>query len=165
MKAKWTMVLILAFALLFVPGASYASEVVPTMTAEQAYDAGYSKGAEFYSEDPSFEDEDDALDAYITSDIFDKDQYDEVRLAGRLSDFEDGFVDGYEDAKKGDVKTDYADTIGKSMGSTAALNDFYEGNDSDWTAALPSERTISRAFNLDRMSEDRKSTRLNSSHH
>ena len=154
MKAKWTMVLILAFALLFVPGASYASEVVPTMTAEQAYDAGYSKGAEFYSEDPSFEDEDDALDAYITSDIFDKDQYDEVRLAGRLSDFEDGFVDGYEDAKKGDVKTDYADTIGKSMGSTAALNDFYEGNDSDWTAALPSERTISRAFNLDRMSDD-----------
>lgn len=155
MKAKWTMVLILAFALLVLPGTVFAGQVeVSVITADEAYDVGYSKGAEFYGIDPSFEDEDDALDAYITSDIFDEDQYDEIRLAGRLGDFEEGFVEGYEDARKGDVKVNYADALGKSMGKTAALNDFYGGRDSDWVDALPSDRTISRAFNLDQMSED-----------
>ena len=144
MKAKWTMVLILAFALLVLPGSVFATS---TSDTDPDYTLGYASGQSFYSEFPEYEDEDDAYVEFLRN--ADYGLPDEVVSE---SSFRRGFMDGYYDARRGDVKVNFADSIGKSMGQTAALDDFYSGRDSDWADALPSDRTISRQFNLDRMS-------------
>jgi hypothetical protein len=145
MKAKWTMILLLAFALLIVPGAVFATNVNPDFAL------GYSEGQSFYNEYPEYEDEGKAYLDYIRNpDYLIPEEVEDV------TSFERGFLDGYYDARRGDVEVNYADELGKSAGSTAALNDFYEGGDSDWAGALPSDRTISRTYNLDRMSSEYK---------
>jgi len=152
MKDKWYILFALVLVLLIIPGEILASD--PSIDPQQAFDAGYAKGIEFFELDSTYADEEDALDAYPASDIFDAVQWNEMIIAGRLSDFQDGFLDGYEAARKGEIKTDYAEALGESEGKTAALNDFYEGKDSNWDKAMPSDRTISKNYDLDRMSND-----------
>ncbi len=146
-KKKLAVIMTIIFTLLISGGA---------MAAEEDYGFGYDEGQSYYSVDPSFEDGEDALEEYLDY-IADEDPdtYDRIDELGSVSlrDFEDGFVEGYEDAKEGDVSTADADGLGESLGRTYALTDYYGGDDSDWNDALPSDRTISRMFDLDRMSD------------
>jgi len=124
--------------------------------AQADYDFGYDEGKRFFGIDSSFDDGDDAFDEYLD---FIEDEYpDTFEKVEDLNnpafrDFEDGFVDGYEDARDKGVSTPDAITLGQSLGRTYALRDYYDGNDSDWRDALPSDRTISRMFDLDRMTD------------
>ncbi|HZK00886.1 MAG TPA: S-layer homology domain-containing protein, partial [Tissierellaceae bacterium] len=136
---KRIMVLTVILALLIIPGTAFA-------TVED-YDLGISEGKDFYSKDPSFSDYDDAYLEYARSD-----RYDEIR--GDItdsSDFRRGFKKGYEDASKDDVEENYGESLGKSLGKTSALEDFQNRRDSDWKKAIPSDKNISRMYNLDEL--------------
>ncbi len=149
-RIKFAIILTLVMTLLL-SGGAFASEVEQV----DGYDFGYSEGGKYYDVDPSFDDGADALDEYYDYiQDEDSDTYEKIDGLGSvtLRDFEDGFVEGYEDAKSSDVDTADAKSLGESLGRTYALNDYYDGKDSDWTDALPSDRSISRMYELDRMS-------------
>jgi hypothetical protein len=150
MKAKWTMVLILAFALLVLPGAVYATEVEEPEI--DLYDAGYQEGTGFYSEYPDFNDGEEAYDEFLDLVLADDYETSNTEILTE-SDFIDGFEDGYEDAQLGNVDLNFAKELGESEGRTAALNDFYQGRNADFEDAMPSDRTILRDYDLDRMDD------------
>ena len=123
--------------------------------AQADYDFGYDEGKRFFGIDSSFDDGDDAFDEYLDYiEDDDPELYDEIDSLGRSSynDFQEGFIEGYNDAMEAGISVADASSLGESLGRTYALEDFYSGRDSDWRDALPSDRTISRMFDLDRMS-------------
>src|SRR5690554_1495594 len=125
------------------------------LAAQADYDFGYDEGKRFFGIDSSFDDGDDAFDEYLDYiEDDDPELYDEIDSLGRSSynDFQEGFIEGYNDAMEAGISVADASSLGESLGRTAALTDYYDGNDSDWREALPSDRNISRMFDLDRMS-------------
>jgi len=125
------------------------------LAAQADYDFGYDEGKRFFGIDSSFDDGDDAFDEYLDYiEDDDPELYDEIDSLGRSSynDFQEGFIEGYNDAMEAGISVADASSLGESLGRTAALTDYYDGNDSDWRDALPSDRNISRMFDLDRMS-------------
>ncbi|WP_422487181.1 S-layer homology domain-containing protein [Gudongella sp. DL1XJH-153] len=146
-RIKFAIVLTLVLTLLL-SGVAYAAQV--------DYDFGYDEGVSFYSIDSSFESGRSAFRDYrdYIRDA-DPETYDEIStLNGEAyADFEEGFIKGYEAAMGGLADVDYAEELGKRLGETYALTDYYEDNDFDWEDALPSDRTISRMFDLDKMDE------------
>jgi len=151
-RTKLTIVMTIVITLLL-SGGALATEVESDVNG---YDFGYDQGQSYYSVDPSYEEGDDALDDYF--DYIEEEEpetYDKIYgLTGiEYEEFKDGFAKGYDDAKNDDVNTADAKSLGESLGRTAALTDYYDGNDSDWADSLPSDRNISRMFDLDRMSE------------
>ncbi|MDX9917888.1 MAG: S-layer homology domain-containing protein [Gudongella sp.] len=141
MKAKWLVFLMIAFALLVLPMGVYA--------AEADYDAGYARSGNFFSDYPDYYDGRDAYDAFKS--MVDSDKYDVGDEDIYKTDYGTGFVRGYNDRLKDNIKTNYAEAIGRSMGQTAALEDFYRGAKSNWSKAMPSDRSIIREFNLGSM--------------
>ena len=134
------MVLMIVFALLFMPSGGFASP--------EDIDTGYSEGVKFYEKDSSFIDYDDAYTEYYRnapSEIVDNIE--------SKADFKKGFKRGYEDALKGDVDVNYSKDLGESLGRTLGFEDFYNNRDSDWRKAIPSDKSISRMYNLDYMPE------------
>ena len=125
------------------------------LAAQADYDFGYDEGKRFFGIDSSFDDGNDAFDEYLDYiEDDDPELYDEIDSLGRSSynDFQEGFIEGYNDAMEAGISVADASSLGESLGRTAALTDYYDGNDSDWRDALPSDRNISRMFDLDRMS-------------
>lgn len=146
-RIKFTLLLAIVLTLLLSGG---------VLADQEDYDLGVTEGGKYYGVDPSFDEGEDALEDYYdyvqdedpeTADVID------AMSNFARDDFEDGFAKGYDDAKNDDVNTADAKSLGESLGRTAALTDYYDGNDSDWADALPSDRNISRMFDLDRMSE------------
>ena len=138
----------LLMALLLIPGVAFG--------AEADYDFGYDEGRRFYGIDSSFDDGEDAINDYLDY-IFDNDPstYDKVDSLRSVAyrDFERGFAAGYNDAKEAGFVSVDAASLGESLGRTYALRDYFDGKDSDWEDAVPSSRTISRMFELDRMAD------------
>lgn len=143
MKAKWLVFLMIAFALLVLPMGVYATEA--------EYDEGYVEASKFFSDYPDYYDGRDAYDAMVS--MVNSNKYDvpDEDVISR-PDYRTGFIRGYNDRQKDNIKTNYSEAIGNNMGQTAALEDFFNGVKSNWQKALPSDRTITREFALGAMS-------------
>ena len=145
MKSRLATVLASALFLLIFSGMVYAAD-------DYDYNAGYSAGIEFYGRyggaySPSY--------AYWLHTSDSKFSYQPVDKEKGWELYEEGFKDGYLNAIEGiEVTVNYAEDLGKLMGSVYADRDVTSGARSDWRRALPSDASISGTFELSQMGAD-----------
>lgn len=78
-----------------------------------------------------------------------------INLIEDESSYRTGFYDGYSEIKNEDeLKNNFAEELGKTLGSIYGYRDFQNGVKSNWKRALPSEKTIKRMFNLNMETRD-----------
>lgn len=109
------------------------------------YNAGYSagliEGMENFASDPPISAA-KALNNYR--------KYEDLDNVEDLSYFIDGFYDGYEAGLKGiEVKVNFADILGTTLGGVYGTRDFQNNKSSNWKKALPSDKELGRMYNLD----------------
>ncbi len=137
---------IIVFLLLFI---ILLNTQVVNAANDPDYDIGYKAGLEEGQENSNKSDPivaRRALQNYKDTDAY-------KNLDVIEEEFEKGFIDGYnygleikEEEKQ--VRTNYADVLGTSLGSIYGAKDFQEGRASDWKRSLPSDRSIINIYNL-----------------
>lgn len=80
-------------------------------------------------------------------------------------DYIEGFDLGYEEtigniSTNKEIKTNYADTLGKALGEIYGFKDFYNGIKSNWSKSIPSNTNIIKMFNIEKQTSSYKSTFL-----
>ena len=137
---------IIVFLLLFI---ILLNTQVVNAANDPDYDIGYKAGLEEGQENSNKSDPIGARRAL--QNYKDTDAYKNLDVIEE--EFEKGFIDGYnygleikEEEKQ--VRTNYADVLGTSLGSIYGAKDFQEGRASDWKRSLPSDRSIINMYNL-----------------
>lgn len=129
----------------------------------KAYDLGYEdgklEGTKYDSDMPYnkiIPENDDIIYRFIKKYNEDVDLEDEWII---IRYYEYGFRDGYEktvkddkndDNNKREEKLNYPQTLGRTLGEIYGYRDFYDGRNSNWSRAIPSDRKLREMYNLDR---------------
>lgn len=131
------MIFILVLLIILSTGLVVGADDIDNADYRAGYNAGLAAGQKNFGSNISAY---NALETHLDSD--------DVRYSS-YSYYRDGFYDGYADGLKGELpKLAYSEVLGTTLGNIYGTRDYQEGRKSDWEKAMPSERTLSRMYDL-----------------
>lgn len=141
-KINRTLTFFLALLFILNTGVAFASNA----DYEMGYEAGLSDGA-------ANKDSDITASAALRTHKESED-YPGAEELDNAGDYDEGYFEGYADGLKEEVKINYADALGKSLGGIYGARDFQKDVKPDWEDSIPSDREIRRMYNLDKQDSE-----------
>jgi len=140
MKIKNIIITIILLSLLIGPTTIFAAVDTGSQDYVDGYEAGVQVGIDNFGKEVLFT---DAFDEYTNNNNI---NWNTVNF----QNFREGFKVGFEEGMSGvTIKINYADILGRSLGSIYAARDYQSGKDSDWKKVLPSDKEIISMYKLD----------------